>query len=505
MASPRTKTRTRRASRSSGKNKPLTDKELALWYQLESLAGVDSIMDWIPRMSPNFHRPDHLTKLAEVLVRAQYEPVYAWISVPPRHSKTETILHSVPWRLLRDPTCEIAYCTYEANLAYSKSRRMREIAEQVGVKLKKAAKGVQEWQTKEGGRVIATGVGGPLTGRGAKLLIIDDPLKNREEAESPVIRQKIWDWFTSTALTRVEPGGSVIVCHTRWHDDDLIGRIKQEFPDWIGIQMPAVEETTVKGVSINGEPTEEIKRRALWPSRWPLEELDKKRKLVGEYDWAALYQGQPRPKGGRLFGSATRYDVPNIVDLKEPYKIVIGADPAATEKTNSDYSAIVVCAFTGSWDKEDPTNTDNLGFRGDVLEVWRGQVSVPEFAKRLRDMGVKWGAPIVVEAVGGFKAVPQMLRQLDKSLKIIEAPVRGDKFTRALPVSAAWNYGRMRVPEQAPWLSDFLSEVEKFTGVKDAHDDQVDALAHAYNAAQTMMPSVRVLPQIHRPSNLPFG
>lgn len=489
-------------------NKPLTEEEIALWHKLESLAGVDSILDWIPRMSPHFQRPDHLTKLAEVLVRAQYEPIYAWISVPPRHSKTETILHSVPWRLLRDPTCEIAYCTYEANLAYSKSRRMREISEQVGVKLKHAAKGVQEWQTREGGRVIATGVGGPLTGRGAKLLIIDDPLKNREEAESPVIRQKIWDWFTSTALTRVEPGGSVIVCHTRWHDDDLIGRIQNEFPDWIGIQAPAVSETVVKSVSLNGEPVETTHRRALWPSRWPLAELDKKRALVGEYDWAALYQGQPRPKGGRMFGSAHRYAEPNIIDPRQPCKIVIGADPAATEKTNADYSAIVVTSFTGSWDKDDPSNTDNLGFRGDILEVWRGQVSVPEFVKRLRDIGVKWGAPIVVEAVGGFKAVPQMLRQLDKSLKIIEAPVLGDKFTRAIPVSAAWNYGRIRVPENPhknPWLPDFLSEVEKFTGVKDSHDDMVDALAHCYNAAQTLMPSVRVLPQIQRPSGLPFG
>jgi predicted phage terminase large subunit-like protein len=490
-------------SKKAKKQKPLSEEELALWHELESLAGSDSLLDWVPRMSPTFQRPDHLVKLADALVRSQFEPIYVTISVPPRHSKTETLVHGVPWRLLREPTCEIAYCTYEANLAYSKSRRMREIAEQVGVKLKKAAKGVQEWQTKEGGRVIATGVGGPLTGRGAKLLIIDDPLKNREEAESPVIRQKIWDWFTSTALTRVEPGGSVIVCHTRWHDDDLIGRIKSEFPDgqWIHIQMPAVEE--IDSISINGEPI--VERKALWPSRWPLAELDKKRSLVGEYDWAALYQGQPRPKGGRMFGTAHRYDQPNIVLGKEPCKIVIGADPAATEKTNSDYSAIVVASFTGSWDKEDPSNIENLGFRGDILEVWRGQVTVPEFAKRLRDIAVKWGAPIVVESVGGFKAVPQILQQLDKSLKIVEAPVRGDKFARALPVSAAWNYGRIRVPESAAWLQDFLSEIEKFTGVKDKHDDQVDALAHAYNAAQTMMPTIVKRPPVHRPSHLPFG
>lgn len=500
-------------SAAPAKTGALSPEELALWYELESLAGSNSLLDWVPMMSPTFQRPEHLRELAEVLVRSQFEPVYATIAVPPRHSKTETLVHSVPWRLLRDPTCEIAYCTYEANLAYSKSRRMREIAQQVGVKLKKASQGVQEWQTAEGGRLIATGVGGPLTGRGAKLLIIDDPLKNREEAESTVIRQKIWDWFTSTALTRVEPGGSVIVCHTRWHDDDLIGRIKREFagedagPKWTHIAMPAVAET-LESLTVNGETVETVHRRALWPSRWSLPELDKKRKLVGEYDWSALYQGEPRPKGGRLFQAATRYQFANLVEGKEPCKIVIGADPAATEKTNADFSAIVVCSFTGSWDKEDPSNIENLGFRGDILEVWRGQVSVPEFVKRLRDIAVKWGAPIAVEAVAGFKAVPQMLRALDKTLRIIEAPVAGDKFTRSLPVSAAWNYGRIRIPDDVSnntWTHDFLAEIEKFTGVKDKHDDQVDALAHAYNVAQTLMPTLVKRPQIPRPSFLPFG
>lgn len=474
-------------------NSPLTKGEIELWQTLEALAGTESLMDWIPIMSPTFDSPRHLQKLAEVLVRSQFEPVYCWISVPPRHSKTETLLHYVPWRLHRDPTSEIAYCTYEANLAYTKSRRMRELAEQTGVQFKKSAKSVKQWETEQGGKLIATGVGGPITGKGAKLLIIDDPLKNREEAESPVIRQKIWDWFTSTALTRVEPGGSVIVCHTRWHDDDLIGRIQHEFGDsWTGISFPAVEETP--------QPDGTIHRRALWPSRWPLAELDLKRRLVGEYDWAALYQGQPRPKGGRMFGSACRYDLPMIVEDDKPYKIIIGADPAATEKTSADFSCAVVMAFSGEF------NTVN--FRGDILEVYRAQVQIPEFVARLRDLAIKWGAPIAVEAVAGFKAVPQMLRNLDKRLRIVEAPALGDKFTRALPVSAAWNDpmgGRIRVPHQADWLSDFLSEVEKFTGVKDAHDDQVDAMAHCYNSAQMLIPQIITRPQVPIPSNLPFG
>lgn len=501
-------------AKKSPKTGPLSPEELELWQVLESLAGSDSLLDWIPRMSPTFQKPDHLVKLAEVLVRSQYESVYAWISIPPRHAKTETITHSVPWRFLQDPTCEIAYCTYEANLAYSKSRRMREIAESVGVKFKKGAKGVQEWITKEGGRLIATGVGGPLTGRGAKLLIIDDPCKNREEAESPVMRQKIWDWFTSTALTRVEPGGSVIVLHTRWHDDDLIGRIKKEFTredgtsDWVGIQIPAITYSKTSTIGLLGEIETTETRKALWPSRWSLPELDKKRRLVGEYDWSALYQGDPRPKGGRLFGPATRYIHANISDPDRATKIVIGVDPAATIGTQADYSVACVMAFTGSWNSEDPLDPTNLGFRGDVLEIMRMQSEIPQFVARLRDLAVKWGAPVVCEAVAGFKAIPQMLRALDPRLRVIEAPVCGDKFTRAIPVSAAWNDpvgGRIRVPHDAPWVADFLSEVEKFTGVKDKHDDQVDAMAHAFNAAQTLMPSIRPRAQAPKPSYLPFG
>lgn len=480
------KTRTRQRS--------LSSREIEVWKTLEALAGAESILDWIPLMSPQYERPKHLRPLLETIARMQFEPVYAWCSVPPRFSKTESILHSVVWRLMQDPTCEIAYCTYEANLAYSKSRKMRDLAEACGVQLKRGATGVQEWQTAQGGRVVATGIGGPLTGKGCKWLIIDDALKNREEAESPVIRQKHWDWLTSTAMTRVEPGGSILINATRWHDDDLIGRVQQEFPDWIGIHMPAIYE--------DKDPrTGKIIERSLWPSRWTITELKKKRRLVGEFDWASLYQGQPRPKGGRLFRAATRYQVPMIAESNVPYKIIIGADPAATEKTTADYSVAVVMAVTGEF--------NTLDFRGDVLEVYRGQVEIPEFVARLRDLAVKWGAPIAVEAVAGFKAVPQMLRNLDKRLRIIEAPALGDKFTRSLPVSAAWNDGRIRVPslvEDGSWsVGDFLNEVEKFTGVKDAKDDQVDALAHCYNAAQMLVPTIVNRPPQKIRSQLPFG
>lgn len=477
----------------------LSRSTLDLWRTLEALAGPQSILDWIPLMSPRYERPEHLRKLLDAITRMQYEPVYAWCSVPPRFSKTESILHSVVWRLMQDPTAEIAYVTYEANLAYTKSRKMRELAEACGIALKRGAQGVQEWQTQAGGRVIATGIGGPITGKGCNWLIIDDALKNREEAESTIIRQKQWDWFTSTTVSRVEPGGSILVNATRWHDDDLIGRIQQEFCKtveegqitWTGIHMPAVYE--------DKDPvTGAITERSLWPSRWPMTELKRKRRLVGEYDWASLYQGEPRPKGGRMFGPATRYDLPLIATTTKPYKIVIGVDPAATEKTSADYSCAVVVAFSGEF--------NTLDFRGDILEVYREQVQIPTLVARLRDLAHKWQAPIAVEAVGGFKAVPQMLRNLDKKLHIIESAALGDKFTRALPVAAAWNDGRIRIPSKpADWTQDFLAEIEKFTGVQDAKDDQVDALAHAYNSAQSIIPQIVHRPPQAQKSELPFG
>lgn len=487
-----------RKHRHKSPDRSLSQSEIDLWRTLEALHGAESILDWIPILSPLYERPKHLMSLLEAIWRMQYEPVYAWCSVPPRFSKTESIMHAVVWRLMQDPTCEIAYCTYEANLAYSKSRKMRELAERCGVKLKRGSTGVQEWQTVQGGRVICTSVGGPITGKGCRWLIIDDSLKNREEAESSVIRQKQWDWLTSTALSRVEPGGSVLVNATRWHDDDLIGRIIQEFthrtdpdlPTWVGIHMPAIYEEIDPLTGV-------LHERSLWPSRWSVAELRKKRRLVGEYDWASLYQGMPRPKGGRLFKAATRYQHAMITETDKPYKIIIGADPAATEKTSADYSCAVVMAVSGEF--------NTLDFRGDILEVYRKQVEIPEFVARLRDLAVKWGAPIAVESVAGFKAVPQMLRNLDKRLHVIEAPALGDKFTRALPASAAWNDGRIRVPGQSDWVQDFLSEIEKFTGVKDAKDDQVDALAHAYNSAQMIVPQVVYKTPQPIKSGLPFG
>lgn len=459
----------------------LTPEQIELWRYLEGLAGGDSVLDFVTRVSPRFSRPYHLGPLADALARARHGPVKVCISVPPRHGKTETILHSIAWRLEMDnePETEIAYVSYEGNFAADKSKRAQDFATRAGLELRSTAG--REWFTNFGAAVRATGIGGPLTGKGARLLIIDDPLKNREEAESPVMREKLWDWFTSTAMTRVEPGGSVVVCHTRWHDDDLIGRLETGMAgdDWEFINLPAIhhEGTTAA--------------RPLWPERWPIHELLGKRRIVGEYDWASMFMGMPRPKGGRLFGDPAQYLETDTLDNSWHY--VLGVDPAATEKTSSDYSVIVVLAFKGK-----PFSLDH---QARVMDVWRGQVQIPELVRQISRVAADWGmpgtrgAPVAVEAVGGFRAVPQMLREQNPRLRIFETSPTTDKFVRSQTTAAAWNDKRISVPVRSKtepaWLRPFLAEVQKFTGVKDKRDDQVDALVHAFNGSSLAHPGVR--------------
>jgi len=254
----------------------------------------------------------------------------------------------------------------------------------------------------------------------------------------------------------------VIVVGTRWHADDLIGRLEAS-GDWEVLNLPAIAE--------EDDPLGRQPGEALWPERYPVEELEAIKRQIGEWSFAALYEGRPRPRGAAVFGEPARFDFEAW--KPEAARVIIGADPAASEKTSADYSVAVVLAVEGRGDR----------MTGRVLDVWRGQVAIPTFTERLRALSAKWyGCPVAVEAVGGFKAIPQMLRQVDPLLRLLEVTVRGDKFTRAQPVAAAWNDGRILIPTSAPWVAAFLDEVQAFSGVRDRKDDQVDALAHAWNS-----------------------
>jgi phage terminase large subunit-like protein len=431
----------------------------------------ESLLDFIPRVSPRFRRPEHLAPLANVLERAHREPLRVLVSTPPRHAKTETILHGIAYMLEDDPRTMVGYVSYQADLARSKSRAARDYARAAGVPQRSDADALQEWLTTHGGGMRAAGMGGPLTGQGMRVLIIDDPTKNRQEAESALIRQRNWDWFTSTALTRLEPDGSVIVCHTRWHEDDLIGRcLKQkelwdatngaDGENWIHINLQAIDDTT--GL-------------ALWPEQWPLKKLNRKRSAIGEYDWSSLYQGRSRPRDSKPFGTdPARYERRDLTGKR----IAIACDIAGTSKTRSNWT--VVNVFVYWWVVHEELG-DLLCI--EYLEIHRWQEEIPEGTQRLFDLQKRWAIPFIVEASGLGAAVVQTLRKLAPALDITPVYPHADKYLRSQAYSAAWKSGRIFYPHVGENVAESIAVHKAFTGMSDPIDDDVDAGAHGYNWA----------------------
>jgi predicted phage terminase large subunit-like protein len=408
---------------------------------------ADFVADMSTRADP-YERPVHLAPLIDQLEGVDREPVRALCSVPPRHAKTETILHAIARRLLRKPQTRIAYVSYGYEIACDKSRRAQEISQRAGVTVAKTQSSVAHWKTSSGGCVFAAGIGGPLTALGFDWIIIDDPHKNRAEAESSLYRKRVDEWFTSTAMSRVEPGGSVLVNHTRWHPDDLIGRLTGK-GRWQPVNLPAVSDDG----------------RALWPTRWPLDLLAERRAEVGEYDWNSLYLGRPRIRGGTVFQDVHFYD-----GLPPPgMRIAIGVDFAYTAKTSSDWSvAIVVGELKGVLY---------------VLHVVRKQCAPPVFAGDLKVLAARYPGAGMHAYIGGTEQGTIEFLNVNYDVDIIATPAKTDKFQRAQPTAAKWNAGAILIPEgDYPWTSDLVSEVLDFTGVNDANDDQVDALASAADA-----------------------
>lgn len=426
---------------------------------------------FINETTPKWPSPPHVKGLRELFERSRYGRVQALISMPPRHAKTVTIQHGLAWLMKVSPATEHAYVTSVADMAWRKSRGIQRIAVDAGVGI--VGRAADYWNTELGGGLLATSIGGSYIGQGTTgVQVFDDPYKGLKDAESPVTRQSVWDFYDGTARNRVEPGGSRIVQHTRWHPDDLIGKLIQiEGKDWEVINYPAVEGFSEEAYTAYRQGHVGIEQigKPLWPDIWPLEELVPF--MAQKHTWWALFMGSPRLRGARMFEEPARFDLDtfNINGCRA----CIAVDPAATGSTRADYSAIVTMAIQGY-------GQQSIAY---ILDVQRLQVPVPQLVRVLRDIQARRRLLIVAEAVGGFKAVPQSLRDQDPNLGIVEITPTSDKFIRAIPLSAAWNEGRVRVPLRASWDIDaFLAEFRRFTGVGDAEDDQVDATAHGWNA-----------------------
>lgn len=286
------------------------------------------------------------------------------------------------------------------------------------------------------------------------------------QSVSPDGRATVYDLTVEGAENFV--AGGFVVHNTRWHPDDLIGWLRERNggQGWEVIELRAIADET--------DPLDPRKAgEALWPEFMPAEFLAERRIDVGEYDWSSLYDQRPTPKGGAVFEGDVLFSPPPA-----RYRVAIGIDLAYTEKTASDYSVAVVMAESEG--------------RYHILDLHRMQAAAPVFAERLRSLALTYpGAPMVAYVSGVERGVVDLMNVKPDDpgkiqLRIQAKPATADKFVRAQPVAAGWNAGRIFLPTDSPkWAGPLVSEMRMFTGIKDAHDDQVDALAAAYDALST--------------------
>lgn len=458
----------------------LTPAEQAeLLANLELLVGGEGAEDFIKRIWPNEPCPKHLKPVLEAVERARVQPIRLCISVGPGHAKTTILLRLLVWWLSKSPADQCAYVTYSNAQANDKSGKGREFAEESGIVL--ANEAVGHWLTQYRGGLIAAGARGKLTGqRVPGLIIYDDPYKDEFEARSPAVNNAVKERFKAIAFTRLQ-GGSIIVLHTRWSEDDLIGWLVKDL-GWEYINIPTVAEADD---DILGRAMGEV----AWPEKYPYDicsgpcshdgHLKEIRDTIGEHLWAAMYQGRPRPIGRSVFHEPGRFSLKDFSWVGK--RGVIAIDPAATAKTSSDFSVLAVCAMDGFGAKSTMS----------IVDVIRTQCEIPELIQQARNLQLRYRLMIACEAIGGFKAVPQSLRRMDPSLRVFDINVgTKDKLTRALPVSAAWNQSRVLIPLEAPWADRLIEEHRLFTGAGDKHDDQVDAIAHAWNVLYRGAPKI---------------
>lgn len=429
----------------------------------QSIDGLH-LLDLVPAISEDRERPTWLAPLAEIFERAAEQGgVRAVGATPPQHGKTELVEHGLVRLALKRPGLRHGYVTYSAERSEYVSRHFQRIAERAGLE---PSGRLSDVTLKGGTEVRFTSVGGSFTGFSVDgLLVIDDPISDRVDAESSTIRRQILDWFTDVARTRRHASTSILVLATRWHPEDLSGELIQRGFPYTNLKAIAEGALNADG-RVAADPLLRLPGESLWSAKPPGFFAEEQQ---DSYTWESLYQGEPRGRG------ATAFRWPDAADptawFDEPpsdLRISIGCDFAYTAKTHADYSvAVVLGQKGGTWY---------------VLDVLRAQEEPRVFREQLRALYSSYPTATATAYVAATEqGGVEFVRDADIPIRGLSAAKAGDKFTRSLDVRAAWNTGHVLLPAKAPWRDAFLAEVCGFTGVKDRHDDQVDALAAAFD------------------------
>lgn len=398
------------------------------------------------------------------------------VTVPPQYGKSEIVsVHGPAWALDHHPRKRLVIAGYEHNFARRWGGKVRDLIanhpDEFRVRVTggtRAAAG--EWTTTAGGGLFCTGIGGPLTGRGADGMIIDDPFKNWAEAASPTIRDNVWEWWRSVARTRLQPGAWVVVCMTRWHEDDLVGRLTNpaKNPDaarWRVLRLPALAEEPDDRLP-GFDPTGRQPGEPLEPRRYSLEEVQSLTRDLGPYLAAGMLQQRPSPEEGGVFKRSwwryyDRMPQPHTFDL-----VWASWDMAFKDTATSSYVVGQV------WGLRD---ADRF-----LLDQVRGRMGWLETKAAVSQLHAKWprAVPILVEDKANG---PAILAELGATIPGLEpfSPGQDSKYVRALSISGYVSAGNVWLPspELADWVLGYVEEHANFPNA--TNDDQVDATSQA--------------------------
>lgn len=472
----------------------------------------DNFHGFVKSLYPKFELADFQLELIETLDALEKGTLGTHrllITMPPRHGKSWLASTLFPvYYLARKPNRNVLATSYNQDLAKTFGRQTRDHAREPILSqafpdfcMSEESKAVDDWRTILGGGYYATGMGGSTTGRAATLLLVDDPTKAREEAESATQRNKTWSYYVSALTTRKqpEPDGTKpieIIILTRWHPDDLAGRIMdtEDWKEgaWTHINFPAIRsvKSNVKRsvaelpeddprfipqgqlskVAPSKRHFHEEETTALWPSRFPLEEL-RKRERLDPREFASLYQQSPYIQGGNIIKASwwKKCDEPPTCNT-----IIISCDTAFKKTETADYSVMMVLGMDENSDIH-------------ILDIIRDRYDFPELKRAAITLNAKWRGRglrgFYVEDKASGQSLIQELRN-QSGMAVIPVKVGTDKVSRLNAVLPLVEGGRVFIPNEAQWLDSFMDEAQSFPDGK--HDDMIDSLSMGLEAISKM-------------------